>query len=105
MDVRLRAEQVLIDGPNVNRALSFLSTSPRVSIPAAWVELALWLAARFGWKTRSNRQSATRLRLARGRPALKVAPYDHRAHQIGESDILAAWLIAVIVLLLLFAFG
>ena len=86
-------------------ALRFLSTSPRVSVPGARAEIALWLAARFGWKTRSNREISTHPRLASGRRALKVDAYEHRARQIGDSDILAAWLIAVIVLLLLRAFA
>ena len=86
-------------------ALKFLSISPQVWIPGARVEIALWLAARFGWETRSNRKISTHLRLASGRRALKVVACEHRAQQIGDSDILAAWLIAAIVLLLLFAFA
>jgi hypothetical protein len=76
MGVRLSIERILEEGPNVKSALRFLSISPQVWIPGARVE-----------------------------SALKVDACEHRAQQIGDSDILAAWLIAAIVLLLLFAFA
>ena len=103
--VRLSIERNLSDGPNVKSALRFLPASPQTSIPGAGIEVVLWLAARFGWKARSKRELTTHPRRARRRRALKVDAYDHRARQIGDSDILAAWLIAAIVLLFLSAFG
>ena len=86
-------------------ALRFLPTSQQVSVPGARVEAVLWLAARFGWKTRSNGALATHPRPASERRPPRADAYEHRVHQTGDSDILAAWLLAVIVLLLLFAFA
>ncbi len=86
-------------------ALRILPTSQQGSVPGARGEAVLWLAARFGWKTRSSGALATHPRPAGGRRPPRADAYEQRVHQIGDSDILAAWLIAVIALLLLFAFA